>query len=349
MSEPLLARLNLAVPIIQAPMVGVSTPALAAAVSNAGGLGSLGLGASTVQQARALIEETRRHTAGPLNFNLFCHRPAVAQPVLEAQWLAQLAPLFGEFEASPPAELREIYRSFIGDDAMLALLVEQRPAVVSFHFGLPPEHAVTALKQAGCLLICTVTSLEEAEWAAAAGMDALIAQGYEAGGHRGTFDPATETQLATLPLLRLLSQRVALPLIAAGGIMDGAGIRACLALGASAVQLGTAFIRCPESAASAAYRQALVGPRGHHTQITAAISGRPARGLANRNFSSLGQAGIPDYPRAYDAQKALAAAAAAKGSDAFAVQWAGQGAPLARELPAAELMQVLEREWRGEP
>ena len=348
MPDSLLQRLNITVPIIQAPMVGVSTPALAAAVSNAGGLGSLGLGASTPEQAIAMIAQARQLTAGPLNLNLFCHAPAQARAAVDAQWLAGMTPLFEEFGASPPPGMREIYRTFVGDDAMLQVLVAARPAVVSFHFGLPGAEAIQALKGAGAVLLCSVTSLEEAEQAVAAGIDALIAQGYEAGGHRGVFDPARDTQMGTLALLRLLGQRVAVPLIAAGGIMDGQTARACLSLGASAVQLGTAFIRCPESAASSAYREALAGPRGHDTRITAAISGRPARGLVNRNFTSLGTTGIPDYPLAYDAQKALAAAAAAQGSDAFAVQWAGQGAPLARALPAEELVAVLAQEMDGD-
>lgn len=344
MPNSLLQRLNITVPIIQAPMVGVSTPALAAAVSNAGGLGSLGLGASTCDQARAMLAEARTLTSGPLNLNLFCHAPAQARAEVDAQWLQGLAPLFAEFDATPPASMREIYQTFVGNDAMLEMLLEARPAVVSFHFGLPGVEAIEALKAAGTVLLCSVTSLEEAEQAVAAGVDALVAQGYEAGGHRGVFNPERDTQLGTLALVRLLAQRVNLPLIAAGGIMDGVAARACLELGASAIQLGTAFIRCPESAASAAYREALVGPRGHDTRITAAISGRPARGLVNRNFTSLGSVGVPDYPLAYDAQKALAAAAAAKGSDAFAVQWAGQGAPLARALPAGELVRVLAEE-----
>lgn len=346
MTTQLLARMGIELPIIQAPMVGVSTPALAAVVTNAGGLGSLGLGASTPEQARAMVEQARALTTGPLNLNLFCHRPAQAQPERDAAWLRALAPLFAEFGAHPPAGLREIYRTFVGDQAMLECLLELRPAVVSFHFGLPTPEAVRSLKAAGCVLLCSVTSLAEAELAMGAGMDALVVQGYEAGGHRGVFDPDTDLCLGTLPLLRLLAARVSLPLIAAGGIMDGAGIRACLELGADAVQLGTAFIGCPESAANEAYRQALIGPRGFSTQVTCAISGRPARGLVNRNFT-LGPSGIPDYPLAYNAQKALAAAAAAAGSTDFAVQWAGQGAPLARSLPAGELLRVLEQELKA--
>lgn len=349
MSASLLERLNITVPVIQAPMVGVSTPALAAAVTRAGGLGSIGLGASNPEQARALIAQVKALTRGAVNYNLFCHAPAQPDPACEAQWLAKVKPRFEALGATPPFELREIYRSFIEDEQMLALLVEQRPAVVSFHFGLPGTEAIGALKQAGCVLLCSVTCLQEAQWAVAAGVDGLVAQGYEAGGHRGVFAPDKDTCMGTLGLVRLLCELQPLPVIAAGGVMDGLGIRGCLALGAVAVQMGTAFIGCPESAASDAYREALTGPRGHSTAVTAAISGRPARGLVNRNFTCLPQSDLPAYPLTYDGQKALAAAAARQGSDAFAVQWAGQGAPLARRLPAAELVQALAQELRTAP
>lgn len=346
MAVSLLERLNITVPVIQAPMVGVSTPALAAAVTGAGGLGSLGLGACDPEQARALIAQVKALTLGPVNYNLFCHAPARPDLAREAQWLAKVGPSFEAFGTTPPLKLREIYRSFNEDEGMLALLVAQRPAVVSFHFGLPSAEAIRALKHTGSLLLCSVTSLEEAQWAAAAGVDALVAQGYEAGGHRGVFVPEKDTCIGTLALVRLLCERQPLPVIAAGGVMDGPGIRGCLAVGAVAVQMGTAFIGCPESAASDAYREALTGSRGHCTEVTSAISGRPARGLVNRNFTDLPQHDLPDYPLTYDGQKALAAAAARQGSDGFAVQWAGQGAPLARRLPAAELIQVLAQELR---
>lgn len=331
-------------PIIQAPMVGVSTPALAAAVSNAGGLGSLGIGASTPVQARELIEQTRALTARPFNLNLFCHRPACADALRETQWLEHLRPLFAEFGAQPPQQLREAYQSFLADPAMLDLLLEQRPAVVSFHFGLPPQDWVDALKGVGIRLLACVTNSSEARLAEALGVDALVAQGVEAGGHRGVFEPAAgDAAIGTLALVRVLVRQCRLPIIAAGGIMDGAGIRAALALGAAGVQMGTAFVLCPESSANPAYREALKSERAHDTAITANISGRPARGLVNRLYGDAG-ARLPDYPIAYDAAKALHAVASAQGCHDFAAQWAGQGAPLARELPAAELLALLVEE-----
>src|SRR5690606_37520768 len=192
-------------PIIQAPMVGVSTPALAAAVSAAGGLGSLGLGASSPAQARELIAQTRALTALPVNYNLFCHAPAQADAAREAALCERLRPLFAEFGAAPPAALREIYPSFLADPAMLELLLEQRPAVLSFHFGLPLQAWIERLKGAGICLLACVTTVAEAKLAEAAGVDALVAQGIEAGGHRGVFDPQQrDAGLGTLALVRLL-------------------------------------------------------------------------------------------------------------------------------------------------
>ena len=338
-------------PIIQAPMVGVSTPALAAAVSNAGALGSIGIGASTPAQARAMLAETRGLTGKPFNVNLFCHRPAKADAQREAAWLEHLRPLFAEFGAEPPAAIREIYKSFLDDPDMLQVLLEERPAVVSFHFGLPPNEWIRTLKDAGIRLLASATTLEEARLVERAGVDAIVAQGVEAGGHRGVFEPEHgDAGIGTLALVRLLARHSSLPVIAAGGIMDGQGIAAAQALGAQGAQLGTAFVPCPESAANAAYRAALKGERAHHTQITAAISGRPARGMVNRLWTDLDRAGapaLPDYPTTYDAAKALHAAASAKGCNDFAVQWAGQGAPLAREMPAAELVKLLVAEMGG--
>lgn len=349
MSNPLLSLLNIQWPIIQAPMVGVSTPRLAAAVSNAGGLGSIGIGASNVEQARALLRETAAHTDKPFNVNVFCHQPAVRDTLRESRWLQFLAGFFAEFGAETPVSLREIYTSFVEDADMLQMLLEEKPAVVSFHFGLPPQPAIDALKAAGILLLCSVTSLAEALAAQDAGVHALVAQGYEAGGHRGVFDPRQDLQMGTCALVRVLVDACRLPLIAAGGIMDGAGINAVMRLGASAAQLGTAFILCPESSANGVYREALKGPRAHQTHVTSVISGRPARGMVNRNFTSLEGAGIemPDYPLTYDANKALNAAAAARANSDFAVQWAGQGAPLARELPAAALVKLLAAEMQS--
>lgn len=335
-------------PIIQAPMVGVSTPALAAAVSNAGGLGSIGLGASNATQARAVLEQTRALTDKPLNLNLFCHRPAVADAAREAAWLEHLRPLFAEFDAQPPQQISEIYRSFLADPDMLEFLIEARPAVVSFHFGLPPQSWIDRLKAAGIRLLATATCLEEGRAIEAAGIDAIVAQGYEAGGHRGVFEPEKDARIGTFALVRTLVKGTGLPVVAAGGIMDGQGMRAMFELGAEGVQMGTAFIAADESSASAAFKAALRGERGEHTEVTAAISGRAARGMVNRLFSDVGSAdapALPDYPITYDAAKALTAAATAKGNSDFAVQWAGQGAPLAREMPAAQLVATLMREF----
>ncbi|MBM7062906.1 nitronate monooxygenase [Pseudomonas sp. UL073] len=349
MSTPVCRLLGIQHPIIQAPMAGVSTPQLAAAVSNAGGLGSLGIGASSVAQVRSLIAETRALTDRPFNLNLFCHRPAQPDAAREAAWLEHLRPRFGEFGATPPASLREPYPSFLADPAMLELLLAERPTVVSFHFGLPPAATLRALQQAGCVLLASATNLDEARQIEQAGLDGLIAQGVEAGGHRGLFEPAQgDAGIGTLALTRLFAAQIQLPLIAAGGIMDGAGIAAVQALGAGAAQLGTAFVLCPESSANPAYRAALQSPQAQHTAITAAISGRPARGLVNRMYREVadGAPALPDYPIAYDAGKALHAAASAQGNQDFAAFWAGQGAPLARALPAAQLVEVLVEEWR---
>jgi nitronate monooxygenase len=344
----LLEKIGIVLPIVQAPMAGVSTSALAAAVSNAGGLGSIGVGAATAEVAREMIRAVRAGTPGPFNVNVFCHKPAVADAGREAAWLDLLAPLFARYRAKPPAKLAEIYRSFVEDDTMLAMLVEERPKVVSFHFGLPSRDRIEALRGAGIVLLATATNVDEGRAIAAAGIDAAVAQGYEAGGHRGVFDPdVPDDRLGTLALSRLLVKSLDIPVIAAGGIMDGAAIAACLTLGASAAQLGTAFVGCPESSADVGFRAALFGPGAHHTVMTSAISGRPARCLANQ-FTELGARSdpqaIPDYPIAYDAGKALHGAAKAAGEYGYGAQWAGQGAPLARSLPAAALVAELRSE-----
>ncbi len=340
----LLEQLGIALPIVQAPMAGVSTPELAAAVSNASGLGSIGVGATDEAGASAMIEGVRAQTAQAFNVNLFAHGPARSDHEREAAWLQALKPLFRGFGAEPPSALRVIYKSFVEDDDMLAVLVALAPPVVSFHFGLPSAERIAALKEAGCFLLATATNLGEAQAIKAAGIDAVVAQGWEAGGHRGVFDPdAPDDRLGTMALTRLLVVRSGLPVIAAGGIMDGHGIRAALDLGAVAAQLGTAFVACPESSADQAYRDALAGPGAEHTVMTPAISGRPARCLANRFTEWDAQAALapPGYPMTYDAGKALHVAAKAAGEFGYGAQWAGQGAPLARAMPAAELIAVL--------
>jgi nitronate monooxygenase len=346
--ESLLETLAIDLPIIQAPMAGVSSPAMAAAVSNAGALGSIGVGATDAAGARAMTAAFRERCNRSLNVNVFCHQPATANDALEAAWLARLRPHFERFGAEPPRRIREIYRSFVEDDAMLAALLADRPHVVSLHFGVPSAERIRALREAGIILLASATNLAEGRAAVKAGVHAVVAQGFEAGGHRGVMNPDAEDDcLGTMALARLLVRQLDVPIIAAGGIMDGAGIAAALRLGASAAQLGTAFIACPESDADAGYREALAGDAAHHTVMTRAISGRPARCLPNR-FTLLG-AGvspreIPAYPIAYDAGKALNAAAKAAHEPGYGAQWAGQGAPLARKLPAAEMVAVLAAE-----
>jgi len=344
----LLDRLGLSVPLIQAPMAGISTPALAAAVAETGALGSIGVGATDADGARSMIAELRGRTDRAFNVNLFVHATPTADPRREAEWLDWLRPLFAEFGAAPPETLRTIYRSFADDPDMLAMLLDEAPPVVSFHFGIPAPDVLAALRARGIVLLATATNLDEARAIETAGIDAIVAQGIEAGGHRGMFDPAApDDALGTMALTRLLVRATRLPVIAAGGMMDGAGIAAALDLGAVAAQLGTAFIACPESAADDAFRSALTGPGGYHTVLTSLVSGRPARALANR-FTALashvGDRRPPDYPIAYDAGKALHAAAKARGEPSFGAQWAGQGAPLARALPAADLVATLRAE-----
>jgi nitronate monooxygenase len=344
----LLRKLGVRLPIIQAPMAGISTPAMAAAASNAGALGSIGVGAASAETARRMIAAVRSASAQPFNVNVFCHQPAMRNPVREGAWIARLAPEFARYGATAPTALCEIYTSFVADDAMLRMLVAERPKVVSFHFGLPSADRIAALRQAGIVLLATATNLDEARAVAAAGVDGVVAQGFEAGGHRGSFDPdAADDELGTFALTRLLVRNVSIPVIAAGGIMDGEGIASSLLLGASAAQLGTAFVGCPESEADAGYRTALFGDASHHTVMTRVISGRPARCLANR-FTALGAAAagvaVPSYPIAYDAAKMLNAAAKANEEFGFGAQWAGQGAPLARELPTERLVLELATE-----
>ena len=329
-------------------MAGVSTPDMAAAVSNAGALGSIGVGATNAAGARQMIEAFRARSSRSLNVNVFCHAPASADPAREARWLDHLRPEFVRLGTAPPASLSEIYRSFVEDDDMLSVLLEQKPAVVAFHFGVPSRERIEALRGSGIVLLGSATTLAEARTLVEARVDAVVAQGYEAGGHRGVFDPSAEDDcLGTVALTRLLVRELECPVIAAGGIMDGAGIAAVLRLGASAAQLGTAFVACDESQADAGYRAAMKSPAAYHTVMTRAISGRPARCLSNR-FTALGAGvdprDVPDYPIAYDAGKALHAAGKAKGEFGFGAQWAGQGAPLSRPMPAGDLVAVLRRE-----
>ncbi|MEQ5834139.1 nitronate monooxygenase [Marinobacter sp. NFXS9] len=345
-----IGRVRISHPIIQAPMAGVSTPALAAAVSNAGGLGSIGIGASSVAVARKMIDDTHQQTARPFNVNVFCHQPEQPDPEREAAWLAYLKPLFEEVQAEPPASLASPYLSFVENEAMFEMLLETQPAVVSFHFGLPRQDWIDELRASGITLMATATCLNEAFQIQKAGLHGIVAQGREAGGHSGVFDPAGGPELGTFPLVRLFSNYCRLPALAAGGIMDGRSIRAALDLGAVGVQMGTAFILSPESSADDAYRARFRDGAAIQTRLTSVISGRPARGFVDRwsqeveTPSALGI--MPDYPIAYVAGKALKAAALEAGQHGFDACWAGQGAPLARSLPAAELVERLMEELK---
>lgn len=335
-------------PIIQAPMAGTATPALAAAVSEAGALGSISIAAVNVDAGRKMIRELRALTDKPFNVNVFCNAPTSPNPELEQAWLKHLAPFFAEFNTPVPTEIHQIYTSFCASEDQLNLLLEERPAVVSFHLGLPPQRYIDALKAADIVLFASATSEAEALAIQAAGVDVVVAQGIEAGGHRGLFDQhGPDEQLPTLKLLERLLKCLDIPVIATGGLMDGADIRRVLDLGALAAQLGTAFVLCPESSANAAYRQMLSSERAATTALTDVISGRPARGMVNRFMLEAGAAGHPPVPPfgiAYNAGKQLSEAASKAGSPEFSPFWAGQQAARAVALPAQELVTQLAKQ-----
>ncbi len=343
---------DISVPIIQAPMAGVTTPEMAAAVSNAGGLGSLGLAATKPEGVARDIRSTREGTNRAFNVNFFVNRTPVADPDRNRRWLELLKPYFDECGVTPPEDLVETSTSFNDDPDILEALLETRPPIVSFHLGLPDPGKVEPLKAYGAIVIASATTVEEARQVEAAGMHAVVAQGNEAGGHRGTFEkPYQAGEIGTMALVSMIASAVEIPVIAAGGIADGRGIAASLALGAEAAQVGTAFVSCPESSANAAYRAALKSAGSADTQVTQVISGRPARGLNNRFMMEMASKTeeLPDFPIAYDAGKALAAAAAmANGSTDFSAFWAGQTASLNREMPAGELLTKLAEETREE-
>lgn len=330
----LLDRIGMAVPIVQAPMAGVTTPALAAAAANAGGLGSLGVAAMNAARARDEVRQTRALTPARFNVNVFCHRPPQRDAVQEAAWLDALAADFARFGAMPPEALEDGYRPFALDPDMLAMLIAERPGVVSFHFGLPPADQIAALRDSGAVLLGSATNLADAQKIVAAGLDGIVAQGWQAGGHRGLFDEnGPDERLETLALLAVL-KGVGLPLIAAGGIMSRADVQAVLAAGAVAAQCGTAFLVADEAGTSAAHRAAL---ESGATRMTRAISGRPARGVKNI-ISSRDDSAAPDYPLPYSALKALHAVASKAGENGYGPFWAGTGCAEARPGTAAEIL-----------
>lgn len=337
-----LKQLEIKHPIFLAPMAGVSTPKLAAEVSNQGGLGSLGLGASTVEAARQQILETQALTHHPFQVNFFCHQSSELDSKVAEQWIQYLAPQFEKYQVTPPTELKCIYPSFLDNDDYLNLVLETRPQAVSFHFGIPHLHQIQALKQAGIMTMVSATNLAEALEIEAAGIDVIIAQGIEAGGHRGIFNETFDSAVKTSDLVQLLKQYCTLPIVAAGGIMNGQQAQLLMKLGAAAVQLGTAFVQCKSSNANAAYRKALFS--NPITQISTSISGRPARGLINHWHTQVDRPERPQvatYPYCYDLGKQLNAAATAQGDDGFGAFWAGTNVAQIREMEAADLINQL--------
>ena len=333
-------------------MAGVSTPELAAAVSNAGGLGALGLGASNWESAAAQVSAFRALSSGPLHINFFCHDEPERNPTQEAAWLARFSSEFSALKATLPDALKNPYTSAKDDGQLIDLAREYRPDLISFHFGLPNPEILSALKQLEVPALVSITHVEDAELALSAGIDGLIAQGIEAGGHRGTFDPSSDydfsnTALTTLELVERLRPLTSRPIVAAGGIMCGIEIATTLNTGADAVQLGSAFLLCPESGTNEDYRDQIRKARGSNTAVTRAISGRAARGISNK-MTTLGDKAktrdVPPYPITYDLAKQLNALALEQGGSGYGAYWAGTGIDKARELPAGDLIDQLMKE-----
>src|SRR5947209_9125746 len=307
----LLDLLEIEHPIVQAPMAGAMDWELAAAVSEAGGLGSLPCAMLKPEQVREQVEKIRGRTRKPINVNLFCHKPPRADNAREAVWRDRLAPYYRELGLDPNAPVNAPSRSPF-DAEMCEVLVELEPKVASFHFGLPEARLLERVKRAGCLILSSATTVAEARWLAECGADVIIAQGYEAGGHRGMF--LTEdlaTQVGTFALVPQVVDAVNVPVIAAGGITDARGIAAAFALGACGVQMGTAFLFCPEAKISAPHGAALATGRDHATALTNVMTGRPARGFYNRLMRELGPISdiAPEFPLAAAAVAPLRAKA----------------------------------------
>lgn len=340
------ALLGIELPIIQAPMAGSVLSKMAIAVSEAGGLGSLPCALLTIEQIRQEYHTIRQQTAKPINLNFFCHQTPPADPERENCWRKRLESYYREFGLDPQAPIPVSNRAPF-DSALCELVEELRPDVVSFHFGLPEASLLARVKGVGAKVLSSATTVDEAVWLEDHGCDAIIAQGAEAGGHRGIFlTEEMATQVGTMALVPQVVDAVKIPVIAAGGIGDARGIVAAFALGASAVQLGTAYLFCPEAEISPLYRAALRQVKDDQTAITNVFTGRPARGMVNRLVREVGPISdaAPAFPLAGGALVPLRANAEPAGSSDFTSLWSGQAARLARELPAGELTRMLAEE-----
>jgi len=345
----LLTLLGTALPILQAPMAGAGDHSLAVAVARAGGLGALPCAMLTPDRIRAEVAAFRAATDTPLNLNFFCHAPADPDPARLDTWQQRLAPYYRETGLDPATPAPLSNRAPF--DATLCAVVEDlRPAVVSFHFGLPAPDLLARVKATGARILSSATTVAEARWLDAQGVDAVIAQGFEAGGHRGLFlSGDTTTQIGTLSLVPQIVDAVSCPVIAAGGITDARGIAAAALLGASAVQIGTAYLFCPEATISAPHRQALSGQDAENTALTNVFTGRPARGVVNRVMREIGPLSpdAPAFPLAGGALAPLRAATEPQGSGDFMPLWSGQSAPLGRVMPATDLTTTLAAQARA--
>jgi nitronate monooxygenase len=335
--------LGIALPIIQAPMAGAQGSALTIAVCNAGGLGSLPCAMLTTDAMRKELTTIREQTDKPFNVNFFCHSQPEPSVERETLWRGILAPYYKEFGIDPDSIPTGPGRQPFSAEAA-ALLEEFRPEVVSFHFGLPEKRLLDRVKAYGAKILSSATTVEEALWLEANGVDAVIAQGIEAGGHRGMFltDDVT-TQVGTFALVRQVVREVKIPVIAAGGIVDAEGVAAAMALGAAAVQIGTAYLLCPETTIGTIHRSALASTAARHTALTNVFTGRPARGIVNRLMKELGPMNndVPAFPLATSAIAPLRAKAENQGSGDFSPLWSGQNPFGCKEIPAAELTRQL--------
>jgi nitronate monooxygenase len=326
-------------PIVQAPMANFGTLELTIAAAQAGALGSLPCASLNAEQMRTAVAAIRKATSRPLNMNFFCHVPPVPDPTRQVAWRTRLEPYYREMDIDPaaigPAAARLPF-----DDAACALVEELKPEVVSFHFGLPDAALLARVKKTGAKIMGSATIVAEALWLEERGCNAVIAMGVEAGGHRGNFlthDMAR--QVGTFALVPQIADAVRVPVIAAGGIADGRGIAAALALGASAVQIGTAYLFCPETKVSPVHAQALASAGDGDTEVTNVFTGRPARGIVNRLMRDIGPLSpdAPAFPSASGALAPLKGKAEAAGSGDFSNFWSGQAARLAKKMPAKEL------------